>query len=54
MKYKVQEHEVREKVYMVYQCAPNGEVCKHVATCQTKENANLLVELLEDKDKESL
>lgn len=46
MKYKVQEHEQVTKEYAVYMTAPNGEVCKRIASCREKKDAELIASML--------
>jgi len=48
-KYKIQEHEERRKEFIIYQVAPNGEVCKRIASCRDKSDAENLLELLNNK-----
>lgn len=50
MKFKIQEHKNIEIEYIVYGLAPNGEVCKRVASCRDKRDAEHIVELLNKKD----
>lgn len=50
MGYKIQEHQVKEVEFTVYQTASNGEVCKRIASCRSKEDAELIMSLLRDKE----
>lgn len=50
MKYKVQEHVENIKEFIIYQVAPNGEICKRIASCRDEKDANILVSLLNDKE----
>ena len=47
-KYKVQEHQERITEYLVYQVAPNGEVCKRICSCREKKDADLIATMLND------
>ncbi len=46
MKYKVQEHQISNTEYAVYQVALNGEVCKRIASCRDKKDAENIVSML--------
>ena len=51
MKYKIQEHQERIKEFIIYECAPNGEICRRIAACQDEEEAKKLLSLLDTKSK---
>lgn len=50
MKYKVQIHERKEIEFMIYQLASNGEVCKRIASCRDKKDAETIVSMLNQAD----
>ena len=50
MAYKVQVHETKIKEFIIYETAPNGEVCRRVASCRDEKEANLLASMLNNKE----
>lgn len=50
MKCKVQVHEEKIKEFIVYELAPNGELCRRVASCRSQEDADRIVALLDGRE----
>lgn len=50
MKYKIEAHIRNEVEFIVYQIAPNGEVCRRIASCLDKKDAENIASLLNDRE----
>ena len=46
MKYKIQEHEQKTKEFVIYQCTPNGEVFRRIASCRELKDAENILDLI--------
>lgn len=49
MKYVVQEHEEKTKEFIVYQLASNGEICRKIASCRERKDADNIIYMLNEK-----
>ena len=50
MKYKIQDHQVKQIEHIIYELASNGEVCREVARCRQLKDAELIMCMLNDQE----
>lgn len=50
MGYKIEEHQIKEVEFTVYETAPNGEICRRIASCRSIADAELIMSLLRQKE----
>lgn len=50
MNYRIQDHEERTKEFIIYELSPNGEICREIAACRDRKDAENILTLLKSKE----